>query len=62
MTSLHSLLFDIIPDFATMPLLKVAIIEMIATIVEKHGIDLEECSKVTLESNYSFFSDTNYTQ
>ena len=31
-----------------MPLLKVAIIEMIATILEKHEIDLEECSKVTL--------------
>lgn len=29
-----------------MPLMKVAIIETMATIVEKHGVDLEECSKV----------------
>lgn len=46
MSLLHSVLDDIIPDFFGMPLMKIMIVEVLAVVVESHGIDPNDCNQV----------------
>jgi hypothetical protein len=48
MSSLHILLYYIVPDMGDMPMIKFGLIEMIASILETSGINLNDFQEVSL--------------
>lgn len=54
MTPLHVMMYKLIPDFQGMPLVKMIIIEMMTTIIECHGSDINTIDKVSCISNSKY--------
>ena len=48
MSSLHVLLYYVIPDMGDMPMVKVMIIEMITNVLENRGVNINDFREVSL--------------